>query len=384
MSGDNPAIHILPAPLPTAWPEPTVGAVALLAAGSTIAQAAVVTTPSPWRAVQPMLTARPARQLIIASNHRSALDRAAQDLSGPPTLVGIGGGLAMDAAKYIAKVNRQKLIQLPGSAANNACFTRTAWVMDGETRTAERNCPIPDAVLVVPELIAAAPDRLNRAGFAEILCSHTALFDWSLGHEAGHDVQWDEGLRGLARAQLAALDTLAPGVAAGELSAFLEIVTISARFAPGFASHPKARFNAGSEHIFAWALEAASGGTVLHGEAVGLGTVLMALLQDNDPARAAQLARSAGLPLRPEAMGASWAMVEGLAPALAARAAASDWYTVLNALGERLESAFVDAMPRLRALIEDTEARTEPALAAPISAGSGSDANARGPAPFCS
>jgi glycerol dehydrogenase-like iron-containing ADH family enzyme len=254
-------------------------------------------------------------------------------------VVGIGSGLVMDAAKYVAKQNRQYLLQVPTTASNNACFTRTAWIMEAGVRTGERECPVPQAIIVDRELLAAAPVQLNRAGIAEILCSHTALFDWRLAYEAGRTVDWDNTLEHVTRCELGALEALAPQVATGDVPAFEEIIKACARFAPWFSSHPHARFNAGSEHIFAWALEAVAGKRLVHGETVALGIILMSLLQGNAPEWAASIIRAAGLSFHPEDIGVTWATVDETLRSLPHRAQMLPWYTVVDTLGSPEQAA---------------------------------------------
>jgi glycerol-1-phosphate dehydrogenase [NAD(P)+] len=254
-------------------------------------------------------------------------------------VVGIGSGLVMDAAKYVAKRNRQHLLQVPTAASNNACFTRTAWIMEAGVRTPERECPVPLAIIVDRELLAAAPVSLNRAGIAEILCSHTALFDWRVAYEAGRPVDWDPTLEHETRCELEALDALAPQVATGNVLAFEEIMKACARFAPWFSSHPHARFNAGSEHIFAWALEASAGRHLVHGETVALGIILMSLLQGNAPDRPASIIRAANLSFHPDDIGVTWATVDETLRSLPGRAQMLSWYTVIDTLGSADQAA---------------------------------------------
>jgi glycerol-1-phosphate dehydrogenase [NAD(P)+] len=59
----------------------------------------------------------------------------------------------------------------------------------------------------------------------------------------------------------------------------------------------------GSEHYFAYAAEAATGRSFVHGEIVGLGVVLMASLQGNQPGRSADLLDRCAVAWRPEQQG---------------------------------------------------------------------------------
>ena len=55
----------------------------------------------------------------------------------------------------------------------------------------------------------------------------------------------------------------------------------------------------GSEHYFGYAAEAHTGRSFVHGELIGLGTVLMSGLQQNDQARAAAFLDRCGVEWRP-------------------------------------------------------------------------------------
>jgi len=56
----------------------------------------------------------------------------------------------MDTAKYLAKVEQAALAQVLTTSSNNACFTRTAWTFEGNTRIPERDVPIPVSSFSTP------------------------------------------------------------------------------------------------------------------------------------------------------------------------------------------------------------------------------------------
>jgi glycerol-1-phosphate dehydrogenase [NAD(P)+] len=290
----------------------------------------VLTTASPWKSARSMLAVTPDRVLMVEGLDRRHLDRRSADARNLGLVVGIGSGVVMEAAKYVAKATGARLIQVPSTVSNNACFTCGAWTLVDGTRVIERGIPIPDRIILDPDLVAAAPARLNRAGLAEILCSHTALHDWHLGHTAGRDVDWDDELAQAARAELAALVSIAPLVGAGCAEGFRAIFEAGARFAPGFMSHPRARFNAGSEHLFAWALETRARRPTLHGEAVSLGVLLLSVVQNNHPDWAADIVRAARIAYLPEDIGVTWADVEDAFNYLGNFAKTFPWYTVID------------------------------------------------------
>ena len=46
---------------------------------------------------------------------------------------------------------------------------------------------VPEAVYVDFDVIRSAPPLLNRSGACDVLCYHTAHYDWKLAHELGKD-----------------------------------------------------------------------------------------------------------------------------------------------------------------------------------------------------
>jgi glycerol-1-phosphate dehydrogenase [NAD(P)+] len=316
-----------------AWPPMTAGPGALHGASRAWGRAAILTTRSPWALAEPMLATAPARVACVATLERADLEGLASELRDMDRVVGLGGGLALDAAKFVARRVGVPLVQVPSSASNNACFTRTSGCLEHGRRAPMRDGPVPEAVVVDHDLIARAPARLNRAGIGDLLSSHSALPDWELAHRAGRDVDWDPAVRDRTRRELDRLAALAPEVGAGRLDAFVGLLAMGERFAPTFLTLPRARFNAASEHLLAWCLEERTGRRLLHGEIVSLGVLLMAHLQGNAPEAAAATVRAAGVPVQPAAIGTTWAEVEAAVLALPEYARdVVPWYTVMDAL----------------------------------------------------
>jgi len=333
---------------PTAtWPDLEKGHGALKAASAGWLDFCVVTTPSPWRLAQSRVP-RP-RSVVFAENlGRHTLETLTAKAGDADLIVGVGSGLAMDSAKYLAKANQTALVQVPSTSSNNACFTRTAWTFEGGARIPERGVPIPSQIIIDYDLLRTAPDRMNRAGAAEILCSHTALFDWRFAHDSGVDVQWDDDLEQSTREELAALEDYAPDIGANETDAFVRIMEVGAKFSKGFTSHPKARFNGGSEHILAWGLEEA-GDRVIHGEAVSLSILLMAHMQENNPELAADILKSTAINYQPDQLGLTWDDVEKVMLALPQAAKRVPWYTIINDFEKRGAEGARDLAERFKA-----------------------------------
>jgi glycerol-1-phosphate dehydrogenase [NAD(P)+] len=335
----------------------STGAGALRQASQGWGRFAVVTTPSPWALAEPMLAAPPAQVTMVEGLERDGLEPLAARLAGLERVIGLGGGLAVDAAKFAAWRLDLPLVLVPSSASNNACFTLVSGVLSGGRRAPVRGTPLPEAVVVDPDLVARAPARLNRAGVGDLLSSYTALHDWSLAHRAGRPVDWDEGLATRTRTELGRLVGLAPAVGAGDPDAVLGLLRIGERFAPEFFRFPAARFNAASEHLLAWCLEERTGQRLLHGEIVCLGVLLMAHLQGRALDLPAAVVRAAGVAVQPAAIGTTWEAVEAAVLTVPAYArTVVPWHTVVTELaagdptGRTLRARLAEARTRVEAL----------------------------------
>ena len=120
-------------------------------------------------------------------------------------VIGLGGGQALDVAKYFAWSLRLPLFQVPTSMSVNAAFGQRAGLrFGGNVRYV---CwAVPEAVYVDFDVIQSAPPLVNRSGVCEILCYHTAHADWRFAHERGKcESKWryDQGLVDEAQSVLA-------------------------------------------------------------------------------------------------------------------------------------------------------------------------------------
>ena len=244
------------------------------------------------------------------------VDELEAALAGVPagaSVIGLGGGQAVDVAKFMAWRRRLPLFQVPTAMTVNAPFGHRAGLRrDGLVRYL--GYAVPDAVYVDFDVIASAPARLNRAGVGDILCYHTAHLDWRLTHALGKEErQWpyDEHLVAEARrrldAVLAALDDIHDVTDVG-------VRTLMDAHRWGGQTFHAAGWNPrhieGVEHFFFYNLERRTGRHFIHGQPVGLGIVLGSVLHDTGADEMVAALARAGVDIRPEAMGVTWADAE--------------------------------------------------------------------------
>ena len=201
------------------------------------------------------------------------------DLDPSATVVGLGGGAALDWAKLVASVSGMGLVLAPTAASTNSIFTpsmRSASDEEGVIHSVE-----PTNVVLDLDVISKAPHRINAAGLADALAVETALLDWM--DTAARDgvipaieqhVLWVDQL-------VDSIVDLALGFDPSLTAHCLEVLRLLYEGVRLFESSG-GPLGAGYEHLFAWNLERVTGRQFIHGEAVALGIVLAYILRERN------------------------------------------------------------------------------------------------------
>jgi glycerol dehydrogenase-like iron-containing ADH family enzyme len=276
------------------------------------------------------------------------LERIVADMPAAASVIGLGGGQAIDVAKFIAWSRRLPLFQVPTAMTVNAPFGHRAGLrLDGLVRYV--GWAVPEAVYVDIDVVQSAPVAINRAGIGDILCYHTAHADWRLARDLGREEpRWpyDEHLVAAAaerlHAVLDALDDIRDVTEHG-------IRTLMLAHRWGGAAFHNAGWNPrhieGMEHFLFYNLERLTGRHFIHGQPVGLGVYAGSVLQENDPERMLAALVRAGVDIRPQAMGITWDDVaEGLRSLADYASAAGLWFTTAEV--RPFDDALIDRVRR--------------------------------------
>ncbi len=255
-------------------------------------------------------------------------------------IVGLGGGKAMDMAKYMSFLAQLPYFAAPTSLSNDGfCSPQSSLTIEGKRRSLHSTLPC--GVVIDIDICLAAPRILWLSGVGDLLSKLSAVYDWKLAfHNTGELVN-----------DLAALlsdATVLQFFARPQFNVQGMSLLGTALMLNGIAMEicGSSRPASGSEHLVSHALDATSARPRLHGLQVGVATYLMVRLQGNDGSTVDNVFQETGFwdAIRADPFSRSeWLEAVKMAPSIK-----EDFFTVLS---------LRDCLPEVRTLID-----TDPAL----------------------
>jgi glycerol-1-phosphate dehydrogenase [NAD(P)+] len=200
----------------------------------------------------------------------------------PDFVIGLGGGRSVDVAKMTAfKLNRP-FISVPTSASHDGISSPFVSIRGTDKpHSVKVNTPI--GVLADTHLLSEAPLRLLASGCGDLVAKLTAVKDWELARDEKNEYF------GTYAANLAYMSAKIIIEGSEKLlhkgNGFGIRTIVEALISAGVAAciAGSSRPCSGAEHLFSHALEYIVGQNCgLHGERVGLGTIMMAKLHGLD------------------------------------------------------------------------------------------------------
>lgn len=209
----------------------------------------------------------------------TVLDSWASSLPGAEYLIGIGGGVCIDATKYLAWKRQLPFVLAPSAISVDAFLTDTIGIRKNGKVTYVGKV-YPDRVLIDYHLIQMAPKYVNQAGAGDILSIHTALWDWRLAARQKGE-HYNRSLVKQSENLLFQLDEAADEIYSVSNQGITSLVELYAAEVQICTQVGNSRPEEGSEHFWAYNLEYRTRKQFIHGEVITLGVLLMAALQKN-------------------------------------------------------------------------------------------------------
>ncbi len=268
-------------------------------------------------------------------------------LPGFEAVVGLGGGMAVDTAKFFAWKKRVPLFQVQTALSMNASWGQRAGIrIDGAVRYI--GWAVPEAVYIDYDVLRAAPRHLNYSGIGDILCNHTGVLDWRYAARKGHcEPKWPydeemarkslEKVEAVLRHRAEIRDLTDKGI---------EVLIDGLRWGTSYHGcgwNP--RHIEGIDHFFFYSLEHLTGRKFLHGQPVSLGVYIGSLLHGSRAEEMLHCMHDIGLDIRPEAMQVTWQDVAAALFALRDFVRENGlWYSIAHDV--EITQGFVDEVQR--------------------------------------
>ncbi|MEM1930878.1 MAG: NAD(P)-dependent glycerol-1-phosphate dehydrogenase [Sulfolobales archaeon] len=247
----------------------------------------------------------------------------------PSLLIAIGGGKSIDIAKYASRKIGINYVSVPTVTSHDGIASPFASLRGMETVYSVKAFP-PIAVVADIKIIAQAPRRLAIAGAGDLIAKVTAVRDWRLANRLKGEYYGDyaASLALLsAKHVLTFSKTIAKHTPAGLRILVEGLISSSTAMCIAGSTRPAS----GSEHLFSHALDMVANYPALHGEQVGLGTIIMGYIHGINWKKIKKTLRKLGLPTTARELGVKEEhIIEALTIAHKIR---PDRYTILGESG---------------------------------------------------
>ncbi len=180
----------------------------------------------------------------------------------------VGGGVAVDAAKFIGSVKAMPVVSLPTAMTVDAFFTWASGVRgDGCVRYIETGPP--ERVVIDLDVLGQAPGSLRAAGICDLLSIATGSWDWRYARDSDQldsETAYQAWVDKMAMSILDAAIDCSEAAGRGDPDGLKQLIDCLALEVQLCNQIGHSRPEEGSEHYFAYAAESLVDRAVPHGE----------------------------------------------------------------------------------------------------------------------
>lgn len=198
-------------------------------------------------------------------------------------IIGLGGGRCIDLGKLVASRLQVPFISIPTSASHDGISSPFV-SLKGSERPYSIMAETPLEIICDLEIISNAPYRLLASGCGDLIAKTTAVRDWELARDYNNEY-FGEYAAKLAFLGSRMIIDISKNMIKSETSSQITRTIVEGLISSGVAAGiaGSSRPCSGSEHLFSHAIEyIAKNKCGLHGERVGIGTIIMSRLHGLD------------------------------------------------------------------------------------------------------
>jgi len=274
------------------------------------------------------------------------LDSSVQDVenslqnlreAGADLAVAVGGGKVIDVTKYISYQLNRRFMSVPTTVSHDGIASPAVSLKNVENYPVSSFTRPPIAIIADVDVISSSPRRLLASGFGDIIGKFTSVRDAMLAQKIKGEYVggYSLSLAYMSASMIARNSTL---IAKGDREGVSILVEAAISCGVAMSIAGSSRPCSGSEHLFSHALDiVCPEKKSLHGEQVGVGTIMMAYLHGLNWRRIRRLLRRVGAPVTARELGVP---PEAVVKALTLAHKVRDRYTILGETGVSEEAAW--------------------------------------------
>ncbi len=247
----------------------------------------------------------------------------------PSVVVAVGGGSDIDIAKLSSANKGIPFLSIPTAASHDGIASPVV-SMKGHRKPYSFMAQSPIAIIADVGIIAHAPFRLLASGCSDVVGKYTSVRDWKLAHRIKNEYYGDYAADlALMSARLVMRNArIVKSMSETGIRTIVEAL-VSCGVAMSIAG--SSRPCSGAEHLFGHALDVTAPHPALHGEQVGVGTIMCAHLHGANWELIRDVLQRIGAPTNARELGIeSKYLIKALTIAHKIR---SDRYTILGEKG---------------------------------------------------